>query len=191
MIAMERSSSDGAQSVTQVLLPELRRDAARALFHFLYRDSLPSWAARDASLLHALSRCGKTLRMPRLTLLAQRCLDMLLLSATSSGSDSAQHALVDLPPTTLCRDLGAMVGDPEHSDVRFVAEGKTLAAHRFVLESRVEYFRVMFSSGMQESVVSEDAVVDVVVPGEWSLCVCVCVCLCVCLSLCLSVCLSE
>lgn len=85
---------------------------------------------------------------------------------------------LELPPSTLGRDLGALVGDSQYADIRFIAEGRSLSAHRFILEARCEYFRVLFSSGMSESIQfqrSSDgdpenevpAVVDVVVPDTF------------------------
>jgi len=74
----------------------------------------------------------------------------------------------DMPPPTMARDLGALVGDPEFADVRFVAEGRALVAHRFILESRCEYFRVMFRSGMSEGAGGGgEGMVDVVVPDTF------------------------
>jgi hypothetical protein len=63
----------------------------------------------------------------------------------------------------LARDLGAMVGDAEFADVRFIAQGRTLFAHKFVLEAKSEYFRAMFrfTSGEPDGY----GVVDIVVPG--------------------------
>ena len=74
---------------------------------------------------------------------------------------------LDLPPITLARDLGSLVGDREFSDVRFIAEGRTVSAHRFVLESRSEYFRAMFRSGMtaEAANLGGNRTIDVVVPG--------------------------
>lgn len=85
---------------------------------------------------------------------------------------------LELPPSTLGRDLGSLVGDSQYADIRFIAEGRSLSAHRFILEARCEYFRVLFSSGMSESMefqksVDGDpeneipAVVDIVVPDTF------------------------
>lgn len=82
---------------------------------------------------------------------------------------------MDIPPSTVARDLGSLVGDSQYADIRFIAEGRTIAAHRFILETRCEYFRMMFSSGMAESTaVNEDSngttssgMVDIVVPDSF------------------------
>lgn len=67
-----------------------------------------------------------------------------------------------------------MVGDPQFADVRFLVDGKALYAHRFVLEHRSEYFKVMFRSGMSESETrssyheesTRKRMIDVMVPGN-------------------------
>ena len=72
-----------------------------------------------------------------------------------------------------------MVGDPSFADIRFIAEGKSIFAHRFIIEKRCEYFRIMLNSGMKESFSYFDRgilgtqnngigskFVDIVVPGE-------------------------
>jgi hypothetical protein len=78
----------------------------------------------------------------------------------------------------LGRDLGSLVGDSQYADVRFIAEGRSLSAHRFILEARCEYFRVLFNSGLSESLHFQKtpdgdpdneipAVVDIVVPDTF------------------------
>lgn len=125
---------------------------------------MPAWCIGSTSLLTALARTGKTLRMPRLQILCDRFLR--LLRASDSGDASAITDL-ELPPPTLARDLSALVGDPEFADVRFIAEGRAIVAHRFILEARCAYFRGMFRSGMAEAGDMHRAgeMVDVVVPG--------------------------
>jgi hypothetical protein len=61
-----------------------------------------------------------------------------------------------------------LVGDQSFADVRFIAEGRPLLAHRFVLEARCEYFRAMFRSGMSEAAEAPTGgAVDVVVPDTF------------------------
>lgn len=128
------------------------------------RDVLPPWCIGSTSLLTSLSRTGKTLRIPRLQLLCDRFL-RLIRAGDPLGSNNPEVALGDLemPPPTLARDLSALVGDPEFADVRFIAEGRAIVAHRFILESRCAYFRGMFRGGMMES---RSELIDVVVPGK-------------------------
>lgn len=130
------------------------------------RDVLPPWCIGSTSLLTSLARTGKTLRIPRLQLLCDRFL-RLIRAGDPLGSSNPEATLGDLemPPPTLARDLSALVGDPEFADVRFIAEGRAIVAHRFILESRCSYFRGMFRGGMMESRGGE--MIDVVVPGEY------------------------
>lgn len=133
-----------------------------------FRDVLPPWCIGSTSLLTSLARTGKTLRIPRLQLLCDRFL-RLIRAGDPLGSTNPEATLGDLemPPPTLARDLSTLVGDPEFADVRFIAEGRAIVAHRFILESRCAYFRGMFHGGMAESRGGE--MIDVVVPGRWSL----------------------
>lgn len=164
MIVMEMPTDDSSGQLVQILLPELQRDAARALLYYLYRDVLPPWCIGSTSLLTSLARTGKTLRIPRLQLLCDRFL-RLIRAGDPQGSSTLESHLgdLDMPPPTLARDLSAMVGDPEFADVRFIAEGRAIVAHRFILEARCAYFRGMFRSGMAES---RGELIDVVVPGN-------------------------
>ena len=130
------------------------------------------------SLLTSLARTGKTLRIPRLQLLCDRFLRLLRAGDVGRNPEDTSSSEIELPPPTLARDLSALVGDPEFADVRFIAEGRAIVAHRFILESRCAYFRAMFRSGMAESGGHADyapssagshrsgEIIDVVVPGK-------------------------
>lgn len=76
---------------------------------------------------------------------------------------------LELPNSTLARDLGSLVGDSLYADIRFIAEGRTISAHRFVLVNRCEYFRILFNSNSltATSESDDDAVVDIVVPDTF------------------------
>ena len=176
-MVLSESSTDGTEFDTpvQILLPELHADTAKALLVFLYTDVLPRWATTNESTLRTLSRCGKNLRIPRLQLLCERFLGVLASAQEGSAEEDAATAL-DMPPPTLSRDLSALVGDPQFADVRFVAEGRTIMAHRFILEGRCEYFRAMFRSGSTGAAAQAIAhrntgrvggLVDVVVPDTF------------------------
>jgi hypothetical protein len=99
------------------------------------------------------------------------CFALLCFALLSSTSiDSGEERVVEeMPPPTLIRDLGMLLGDIEFADIRFLAEGKAIAAHRFILETRCEYFQAMFRSGMMEgmSVNNSYSVVDVIVPDSF------------------------
>lgn len=143
---------DGMDGPMQILLPELSKDSGKAFAWYLYHDSLPVWALDSLSLLHTLHLIGGSLHIPRLKLLAGYYLHLL------GGED------IELPPRTLCSSLGGLLGDPEHADIEFIASGRAIAAHRFVLLTR-PYFQAMLTSGMREG--RMEGVVQVVVPDSF------------------------
>lgn len=49
-----------------------------------------------------------------------------------------------MPPPSLAGDLGGALGSMEHADVKFVAGGRPVYAHRAVLSCESEYFSAMF-----------------------------------------------
>lgn len=49
-----------------------------------------------------------------------------------------------VPSPTLAQDLGGALGSMAYADVKFVAEGRPLYAHRAVLVCQSEYFTAMF-----------------------------------------------
>lgn len=178
LIIQEMPSDDvgtgGWLQPTQVLLPELHADSARALLGFLYTDVLPQSSIGNVGQLRALSRASKSLRLPRLQVICERLL--LALSTAEQATDRSENLLrasahslgLEIPPPTLSRDLGSLVGDQSFADVRFIAEGRSLLAHRFILEARCEYFRAMFRSGMSEAAEAPTGgAVDVVVPDTF------------------------
>jgi alpha-tubulin suppressor-like RCC1 family protein len=179
MIAMETPSDEPFEQPTQILLPELHNDTARALLSFIYTDVLPLWCIGNVSVLHGLQRAGLSLRMPRLQLLCERMLRVINAADFAASNDNPEFDIpkleMELPPMTLSRDLGSIVGDPQFADVRFVAEGRAILAHRFILESRCEYFRVMFRSGSTGAKVITNkekngkfgGIIDVVVPDSF------------------------
>ncbi len=184
-------SSYYAQQPTQLLLPELHVDSARALLTFLYTDILPTSCIGNVSMLQSLQRVSRSLRLPRLQVVCERLLDNLTAAEmarnddltnvdTTDGEDKSGRKVMgahDMPAPSLARDLGTLVGDAEYADVRFIAEGRPIPAHRFILESRCDYFKAMFrfhpgASGPDGSV-SQSAtsthvgMVDVVVPDTF------------------------
>jgi hypothetical protein len=184
----QQSQLRSEQQPVQILLPQLTVDAARALVVYLYTDLIPRSVVTDVSTLHSLAKVGESLRMPRLQLLCEGYLRALsefkeLVNGDDADDpDASPEAFlfalpkpsIEIPPSTLSRDLGALVGDKQFADVRFIAEGRAISAHRFILESRSEYFRAMFRSG-QTAESARNAtgkrglpsrVVDVIVPGN-------------------------
>lgn len=177
MIIQEMPTHDysGPMQPIQLLLPELHADAAKALVAFLYTDVLPQSCIGNVSLLRSLARAGQNLRLPRLQVICDRLLSAL--STAEQATERSEDLLktmrrdggvglgLDMPPPTLARDLGSLVGDQQFADIRFVAEGRAVLAHRFLLEARCEYFRAMFRSGMSEG--QDAGKVDVVVPDTF------------------------
>lgn len=154
MIILESSSDPLDDQMVQLLLPELTKDSGRAFHYFLYHDDLPAWSTGRTLVVHALQHVASTLRIPRLTLLCAQVL---------------RGQLDEAPPRALTQHLGSLLGDPEFSDVKFIAEGRSIAAHRFVLEAKSEYFRTMFRSGMLEGssgMAGRRQIIDVAVPGR-------------------------
>ena len=164
---------------TQLLLPELHRETASALVHFLYTDTLPTHCLKNVSLLHTLSHVGNSLRINRLKVLCENLLGTMAgLMATNEGrltddivaTEEVEYSDVHtMPPTTLARDLGNLIGDQQFADVRFIVEGRPIAAHRFILEHRSEFFRHLLNSSMTGgSGQGEDnpRVLDIVIPGS-------------------------
>lgn len=191
MIAQETPSDDYsvnsayyAQQPTQLLLPELHVDSARALLSFLYTDILPTSCIGNVSMLQSLQRVSRSLRLPRLQVVCERLLDNLTAAEmarnddlTNVGRGVQAMGAHDMPSPTLARDLGTLVGDAEYADVRFIAEGRPIPAHRFILESRCEYFKAMFrfqpgvpgsdGSISQSAASTNVGMVDVVVPDTF------------------------
>jgi alpha-tubulin suppressor-like RCC1 family protein len=182
------SAASAAVPPLQLLLPDLRPEVARALREFLYTDALAHALDPAAPLVHDLLAAAKAYQVPRLAAICSAAIappyyEQLLRKQTASKSRSSKNVdaplfppLVTLPPSTVAADLGGALGESEHADVRFLAGGRPIYAHRAVLCARSEYFAVMFSSGMAESNSSSSSAskrqqqqqrcVDVVVPDS-------------------------
>lgn len=165
MIEME-TPSDGVtpDQPVQILLPELHYDTARGLLVFLYTDVLPLWCSNDISVLRALSRAGKSLKIPRLQVLSDRLLHLISTIEIELMNYTKDF---EVPLGTLSRDLGSLVGETQFADVRFIAEGRSVMAHRFILESRCDYFQAMFRNISMNSTVASNNIIDVVVPDTF------------------------
>jgi len=61
----------------------------------------------------------------------------------------------EIPASTLASDLKAMFNSEIGSDVKLIAEGKHINAHKFILAARSETFRAMLMGGLKESTQSE------------------------------------
>ena len=105
-------------------------------------DVLPHACIGNTFMLRSLQRVGHSLRIPRLQMIAESLLEALsyveleLLVINQEGTNAAgtrdfvekigASAAMEMPPSTLARDMG----------VRFVAEGRYVMAHKFLLENR-------------------------------------------------------
>jgi hypothetical protein len=49
---------------------------------------------------------------------------------SNTTSSIFSNLTLDIPPSTVARDLGSLVGDSQYADIRFIAEGRSIAAHR-------------------------------------------------------------
>jgi hypothetical protein len=70
-----------------------------------------------------------------------------------------------VPPSTLAVDIGGALGESEYADIKFVANGKPIYAHRCILAARSSYFSSMFRS-IEMSGGKKNKVVEVVVPDR-------------------------
>jgi len=83
-----------------------------------------------------------------------------------------------IPRSVVSTDFGGGVGDISWADVKFVAGGRPIYAHRFILAKRSEYFEAMFRCGMREgsfsfpgpaaaATSSRARTIDIVVPDSY------------------------
>jgi hypothetical protein len=63
--------------ITHILLPDLHTDTAKAFLYFIYTDVLPGQCNGNITLLRNLSRCGRSFKIPRLSLLCDNALKAL------------------------------------------------------------------------------------------------------------------
>eukprot|EP01129_Flabellula_baltica_P004454 TRINITY_DN1549_c0_g1_i2.p1 TRINITY_DN1549_c0_g1~~TRINITY_DN1549_c0_g1_i2.p1 ORF type:complete len:403 (+),score=81.96 TRINITY_DN1549_c0_g1_i2:286-1494(+) len=64
---------------------------------------------------------------------------------------SQKAKVIKVPECSLLSDLSNCINNPEFSDIEFSCEGRTIYAHKFILQLRSEHFRCLFSSGLRES----------------------------------------
>lgn len=166
----ESPGGDDLDQPTQLLLPELLHGTARVLLQYLYTDNIPRRLIGDSSMLRNLSRAALQLRIPRLQVICHQLMQLNSSGSSSGSKDEPYYSSAvgsEVIPSTLSRDFGNIVGDPQYADIRFIVEGRFLFAHRFVLEARSTYFRAMFRSGMLEAFVVNGKPTDIVVPDSF------------------------
>ena len=138
--------SSGASGPLELLVPELKADTARALCEYLYTDqvkSLPPGSALPLDLYQAAER----FELPRLKALAKIALPPSALPPVdpSLHDDDDQVEGDSVPASTLASDIGSLLGDRlAWADLKLVAGGRTIYAHRAVLAAASSYFRAMF-----------------------------------------------
>ena len=163
--AEERPMGGGA--VCELLLPDLKHDTALALREFLYTDTVRRQALEPGtSLPHDLLSAAIALDLPRLAAIAATAIPAAALPPGAAGGA--------LPPSTIASDLGGAVGDKTYADVKFIASGKAIFAHRAMLAASSDYFRAMFRPGSfaggdedDDEEEQEEGVVEVVVPDSY------------------------
>jgi hypothetical protein len=160
----------GEGALLQLLLPDLRYDVAKALLQFIYCDNLFTSLDFTTSLPRDLLHAARTYQLPRLEAICRSTL-LSTVPDDAEGGDGGpgMEAVPVVPQSTVPQDLGGGIGDTAWSDVKFVAGGKALLAHRFMLTAKSEFFTAMFRSGMKEAQgrVGGRATVDVVVPDSY------------------------
>eukprot|EP00981_Chlorochromonas_danica_P004559 scaffold912_cov187-Ochromonas_danica.AAC.37 len=161
------TTPEAASLVAQIFLPEVGLEAGKVLLYYLYLDVLPRWCLARISLLHSLLYLAKEFELWRLAALCDYYLH-LFNSSTAAAASSAIRDIVDRPPMTLAAHLGGLLGERDFADIIFLAEGRRLVAHRFVLESRSPYFRTMFSSSFREGQVRgpTEGLIEIAVPDS-------------------------
>eukprot|EP00903_Cladosiphon_okamuranus_P005884 g5820.t1 len=180
MIAQEErpgnnDDADGGAPPLQLLLPDIRFDVARALLEFLYTGELRRSLDLDSPLPYDLRAAAKSYGVPRLEAL---CTEAISLGADprAVGEDGGQGGEWGqaAPPPSLAGDLGGALGSMEHADVKFVAGGRPIYAHRAVLSCECEYFDAMFrfrdqmGSGKKEQGGHATDMAEIVVPDSYS-----------------------
>jgi len=163
----------GSGRVLELLLPDLKHDTAVALRDFLYMDTLARPLEPGSSLPHDLLAAAITYDLPRLAVIAARAIPAAALPPALARLGGAGSAL---PPSTLASDLACGLGDNSWADVKFVAGGRAIFAHRAVLVAASEYFAAMFrhqgvlGSGEEEDGDEDEGgrppLVEIVVPDS-------------------------
>lgn len=187
LITSEEWPGEGA--ILELLLPDMRYDVARALLQFIYTDNLFFNIDFRSSLPAELLVAANTYQLPRLQAICQSAilatsgehgLDLCMSPPRWSRGKTAAE-VTTIPRSATPTDFGGSLGDATWADVKFVASGRPIYAHRFILVQRSEYFDAMFRSGMREGCLSFPAphqhpsttttrrakTVDIVVPDSY------------------------
>ena len=162
---------DGEDGLTELILPDLRFDVARCLVQFLYTDDVSSVLDPATTLPYDLMKAGEEYGLKRLVMLCKAATAFAQYSLPERGEGEQEddgdnengnlsaeirrrmasllreEGEIVIPPSTLSADFGGALGESEYADVKFVANGKFIYAHRCILAARSSYFSGMFRSG--------------------------------------------
>ena len=185
LIMLEEWPGEGA--LLELLLPDLRYDVASAIIQYIYTDNLFFTLDFRSSLPAELLVASKTYQLPRLEAM---CRSAILSTSGEHGLQihmspprppmrkTQQMTMMNIPRSEIPTDFGGGVGDASWADVKFVAGGRPIYAHRFILMNRSEYFDAMFRCGMKEgsltlpgpaaaATTARARTVDIVVPDSY------------------------
>lgn len=129
---------------------------ARALLQYMYTDNLFGSLDFNSSLPSELWAAAQAYQLPRLAAICQSFLGQ------------TAPSLKRLPSGIMPAEIGGGLGDTAWADVRFIASGRALLAHRFILSTTSEYFCAMFRSGMREGAIRGSAPVEIAVPDSYA-----------------------
>ncbi|CAM9154068.1 unnamed protein product [Discosporangium mesarthrocarpum] len=161
IVQEERPQNDDEEGPLQLLLPDLRYDTAKALLEFIYTGDVNATLDLSSPLTNDLRAAATTYKMHRL-------------GSLCSETDNRRATGSPCPPPSLAANLGSVLGAAEHADVKFLANGRPIYAHKAVLACQSQYFAAMFRSGMLEDRSGSDrngcgrGIVEVVVPDTYS-----------------------
>ena len=171
----------GEEGMCELILPDLRFDVARCMLQFIYCDDVFYHLDPTTTLPFDLMKAGEEYGLPRLvalckvtTALCKGNNDEVVEEEDEEDEDDYARRVrkredeqeeIFIPASTLPIDLGGALGESEWADVKFVANGKPIYAHRCILSARSTYFSAMFRSGGMED--SGGEAVEVRVPDSY------------------------
>jgi len=154
---------EGEEGLTQLILPDLHYDVARCLLQFIYTDDVLTPLDPTTSLPYDLMKAAESYNLKRLAALCKVATafakSTLKEDEEDEGDEGEEDDLfgrerrdvdpdeeINVPPSTLAVDIGGALGESEYADIKFMANGKPIYAHRCILAARSSYFSGMFRS---------------------------------------------